>query len=218
MARSENRVWNMILDRIYESQKEIIDKISSSISLERPYSAPVTTLIHCYTKAMFDKRFGMYRPIPTSVNILLGLLFDFTIKVALQGYPPPDIYFVKEYRDGEGNVFRIHASPDVLLEGEVVELKYTSTPLESIPLEHHEAQLKIYMNIAESGGRLVYLTPRGVREFFYDGGEAFTDDEIALLAREFFIERKSPRYEWECQYCPYRAICPLAVQRKSEEQ
>lgn len=216
--RDENKVWSMILDKIYEAQKEIIDKIVSSISLEEPYSAPVTTILHCYTRALFDKKYGLYKPIPTNINMLLGLLFDFTIKVALQGYPPPDHYYVKEFVDGGGVKYKIHAGPDVVLDDEVVELKYTSMPLDKIPLEHHELQLKIYMNILGKNGRLVYLTPYGVREIYYSAEEALSDEGVAKIAREFFIEKKSPRYEWECQYCLYKSLCPLAWKKTEEEK
>jgi len=213
--RNENKVWEAILDKIYEVQREVLEKISSSLSLEKPYSASVTTILHCYTRARFDKKYGLYRPIPTNINTLLGLLFDFTIKVVLQGYPPPDHHYVKEYEDSDGNKYTIHAGPDVVLGDEVVELKYTSMPLEKIPLEHHELQLKIYMNILDKSGRLVYLTPYGVREIYYSREEALTDREVAELARQFFIEKKSPRYDWECQYCLYKSLCPLY--RKPEE-
>ncbi len=214
--KAENKVWSLILDKIYETQREVIEKISSSLNLEKPYSAPVTTLLHCYTKAMFDSKFGMYKPIPTNINILLGLLYDFTIKVVLQGYPPPEHYYTKEYTDENGEKYIIHAGPDVILDNEVIELKYTSIPLEKLPLEHHELQLKMYMNITELRGRLVYLTPYGVREFLYEREEALTNEEIIKIAQEFFAGKISPRYEWECQYCQYRAICPLAIQKKED--
>lgn len=213
-----NKIWNTILDKIYESQKEVLEKIESSTSLEPPYSAPVSTILHCYTRAIFDKKFGMKRTIPTNVNIFMGLLFDFTIKVVLQGYPTPEHYYIKDFSDEEGNVYRIHAGPDIIMDNEVIELKYTSALIENIPMEHHEAQLKIYMNITGMSGRLVYLTPQGVREYYYEASEAFSDQEVAKLAREFFIERKSPRYEWECKYCQYKSVCALARIQQSQEK
>ncbi len=208
--RNSNKIWNRILEKIYKAQKEVLEKIEKSTSLEPPYSAPVSTILHCYTRSVFDKKFGMKSMLPTNVNVFMGLLFDFTIKVVLQGYPLPEHYYVKDFRDKEGNIYQIHAGPDVIIEDEVIELKYTSAPLENIPLEHHEAQLKIYMNMTKLPGRLVYLTPQGVREYYYEENEAFSDDEVAEIARQFFIEKLSPRYEWECRYCPYRSVCPLA--------
>jgi len=57
-----------------------------------------------------------------------------------------------------------------------------------------------------------------VREIYYSAEEALSDEEVAKIAREFFIEKKSPRYEWECQYCLYKSLCPLAWKKTEEEK
>ena len=215
--RLDDKAWSIILDRIHANQKKVAEKIYNYISLNPPYSASVTTILRCYAKVRNDLKYGRIDPLPHSPSMIMGLIFDFACKVALQGYPPPELYRVKILKDGE-NVYLIHADPDALVDEEIIELKYTSMPFEKLPLEHHEYQLKIYMNILSKSGRLVYLTPSGVREYLYDKSEALSDEEMLKLAREFFIEKKSPRYDWECGYCQYRTICPLSKFPKQEER
>jgi len=215
--RVDDRAWNIILSRIYETQKKVAEKIYNYISLEPPYSASVTTILRCYARVRNDLKYGRIDPLPYSPNMIMGLIFDFACKVALQGYPPPELYRVKMLKDGD-YVFLIHADPDALVDNEVIELKYTSMPFDKLPLEHHELQLKMYMNILSSRGRLVYLTPSGVREYLYEEEEALSDEEMLKIAREFFIEKKSPRYEWECGYCSYRTVCPLSKFPKQEKE
>lgn len=214
--RLDDRAWSIILNRIYEAQKKVAEKIYNYISLRPPYSASVTTILRCYTRVRNDLKYGRVDPLPYSPNMIMGLIFDFACKVALQGYPPPELYRVKRLK--EEDVFLIHADPDALVDGEIIELKYTSMPFDKLPLEHHELQLKMYMNILSGRGRLVYLTPSGVREYLYEENEALSDYEILKIAKEFFVEKKSPRYEWECGYCPYKTICPLSKFPKQEKE
>ena len=214
--RVDSSIWGIILERIYEERIKTMEKIYKSLSLEPPYSASVTTLLSCYAKVGYDKKFGGYRVLPTNFNMLLGILFDYIAKLLIGSKPGEEHHFTKEFRDSEGVVYKIHAGPDAVLKDEIIEFKYTSLPLEKLPLEHHEYQLRIYMNIIGLKGRLVYLTPNGVREFLYEKGEALSDEEVANIARSFHVENRSPRYEWECQYCMYKPICPYYVKKEEK--
>lgn len=214
--KADSRIWDLLFKKVYGYRKETLEKIYGSLSLEPPYSASVTTVLRCYTRVSYDASLERLDAVPKSPSVLIGLVFDFSCRVLLEGYPPPEHHYTKSYRDSEGNEYTIHAGPDAILDGEVVELKFTIAPLENLPMEHHELQVRMYMNIVGAPGRLVYLTPRGVREFFYEREEALGDLEIAEIARSFFVEKRSPRYEWECEYCDYRAVCPLAVKRERQ--
>ena len=109
------------------------------------------------------------------------------------------------------------ASPDAIVDDEVIELKYTSMHLDNLPLEHHVLQVKMYMNFLDMPGHLVYLTPNGVREYRFERDEKLRDEEIITLLEEFFIKKMSPRFSWECNYCMYRLICPFRVIPGSDE-
>ena len=214
----DSKIWDLLFKKVYGYRRETLEKIYGSLSLEPPYSASVTTVLRCYTRVNYDASLGRFDAVPKSSSVLIGLVFDFSCRVLLEGYPPPEHHYVKTFRDSEGNEYAIHAGPDAIVDGEGVELKFTLAPLENLPMEHHELQVKIYMNILETPGRLVYLTPRGVREFYYGESEALSDLEVAEVARSFFIDKRSPRYEWECEYCDYRAVCPLARERRADSE
>jgi len=217
LLREDDKAWSTILGKIYDNQKKIVEKIYNYISLKPPYSASVTTILRCYTRVKNDMKFNRFDPLPYHPNMIIGLVFDFAGKVALQGYPPPENYKVKRLKDETG-VYFIHADPDAIVDDEVFELKYTSTSFDNLPLEHHVYQLKMYMNILSKKGRLVYLTPYGVREFLYEEDEALSDEEMLQFAREFFVEKKSPRFDWECTYCTYRVVCPLSKYPRTTEE
>ncbi len=212
------KIWRLIMDRIFEMEKDIIDNIYGVLSFKPPYSATVTTVLRCYTKIEYDVRFRRIEMIPTRFSTVLGIIFDYTVKNLLKDKGFEEKRYSKKYVDDEGNEYVIYGDPDLVMGDEVVELKYTSMPLENLPLEHHVYQVKMYMNQSGLNGRLIYFTPNGVREFLYDREEALTDEEIAGIARSFFIDKVSPRYDWECQYCHYRSICPLAVLKTEEEE
>lgn len=212
------KIWRAVLDKYVEMRRDLTEKFLGSLSLEPPYSAPVTAVIHCYAKARFEKLYGPQQLIPQRTAVLMGSVFELAVKVLLEGYPPPHHYSYKVYRSEDGFEFTLHAAPDLVLDNEVVELKFTTAPLENLPMDHHEMQLKLYMNVYGMPGRLIYLTPSGVREYEYGLEEALPDGEVIKLGREFFLEKRSPRYEWECQYCPYRSMCPLAISKREQER
>lgn len=85
----------------------------------------------------------------------------------------------------------------------------TSRSDTGLPHPHHVLQLRIYMNmVGASRGVMLYLTPDRVAEYVVT--EPLKDEELEELVREFF-RFKGPRYEWECNYCPYAFMCPYKV-------
>jgi len=104
-----------------------------------------------------------------------------------------------------GREITIIGRPDIIMEDSVIEVKYSRTP-EDKPLEHHIAQLKLYMYLTnKKKGILVYFTPRGLREFIIE--EEIDEEYVQELVNNW----KTPRYDWECQYCNYREICPYRI-------
>jgi len=111
--------------------------------------------------------------------------------------------------------------------GEIIEIK-TIKELPDKPLEHHLDQLKLYLAMYECveckkwRGRLVYISREGVKEYVFDyrnligdiGGESF----ILSYIDGFLTNKISPRYEWECYYCPLRGICQVAHLEKFNDK
>lgn len=104
-----------------------------------------------------------------------------------------------------GREITIIGRPDIIMRDSVIEIKYSRTP-EDKPLEHHIAQLKLYMYLTnKKKGILIYFTPHGLREFVFE--EEISDNYVQELVDSW----KTPRYDWECQYCNYREICPYRI-------
>ena len=116
--------------------------------------------------------------------------------------------------DGPANlptIITVKGRADILAEtfdGEkvIVEIK-TARGDYNMPSPHHVLQLRTYMNMANiSKGILLYITPDRIAE--YTVNNPLSDHELQKLITEF-MQRKAPRYDWECQYyCPYAVLCP----------
>ena len=61
-------------------------------------------------------------------------------------------------------------------------------------------------------GIIIYFTPAGIIEHKID--EEISEDFI----KELIDSWSSPRYDWECQYCVYRDICPYRVLQETEKE
>lgn len=103
---------------------------------------------------------------------------------------------------------------------DIYEIK-TSQKLPEQPYEHHILQVKMYTTMLFSDPNLqdkigiarpehvneyiMYVTPQGIRTFpvtLYNIDVSFEE-----LIKDYIENRKIPRYEWECNYCPFREIC-----------
>jgi CRISPR-associated exonuclease Cas4 len=71
------------------------------------------------------------------------------------------------------------------------------------PLEHHVDQVKFYNYMfGLEKTLLVYVSPDRVTQ--YELCEKASQEEIVKR----LLEPVSPRYPWECKYCPFSVLCP----------
>ena len=97
---------------------------------------------------------------------------------------------------------------DAIVADTVIEIKYARSD-RNIPHSHHVDQLKIYMNLASKPfGVLFYVTPERVVQ--YNFADPLPDSILLDMVRKFRAGSPAPRFPWECQYCPFRRICPAA--------
>jgi len=83
-----------------------------------------------------------------------------------------------------------------------IEVKTSRSDL-SLPMEHHVDQVRIYnliFNLERS--YLLYVTPDRIAQ--YEVADRMSEEEIAKR----ILEAKTPRYAWECKYCPFAVLCP----------
>jgi len=89
-----------------------------------------------------------------------------------------------------------------------IEIKTARADL-GIPHPHHIDQVRIYnwlFNLDKS--ILIYITPDRLAQ--YEVCERFSESEIAKRV----VDDASPRYEWECQYCPFSVLCSKKVTKR----
>lgn len=97
--------------------------------------------------------------------------------------------------------------------GEVVEIK-TARTLRAEPYEHHLAQINIYLNMLGSErGYLVYFTHDRIAEFAVRRAPVDLEGLVARLLRN----EAHPLYAWECDYCPFRKLCPMRAAREEAQ-
>jgi len=83
-----------------------------------------------------------------------------------------------------------------------VEVKTSRSDL-SLPMEHHVDQARLYnLLFGFEKSYLLYVTPERIAQ--YEVAERASEEEIAKR----IVEAKSPRYAWECRYCPFAVLCP----------
>jgi len=161
----------------------------------------VSELVQCKQKAEFTKEFYILDVIEP--RFVLG---DF-VHVGMQKFLE-EIFLARieeEFRK-ELEKYVISGRVDAIVNDTVIEIKYCSDLYENQPYEHHIQQLKLYLWLTEKEkGKLIYISPKRIVEFDVEGKPS--DDEVLMLIDTW----KSPRYEWECSYCPFSSICPKAV-------
>ena len=185
----------------------------------------VTSLVQCPLKFTYSLKFP---EIATAQNyqpyLILGKLVHYGLQHLLMELSRSD--FLKEFKlvgvevecsktisvDASNLPYIVHVKgrADLIVEkdGEkiVVEIK-TAKGDYNIPSEHHVLQLRIYMNMLGIGkGLLLYITPERIAEIPVE--KPLDDFELSNLVKEF-LQRKGPRYSWECSYCQYAILCPF---------
>jgi len=181
----------------------------------------VHDIVRCKHKSVMETMFPEFMRSP-SAHIFIGEAIDEFVKKIIEikredlfpDLESTEIEVSREIRledDGEEKVITIIGKPDIVLRDAIVEIKYSRT-IEDKPLEHHVMQLKLYLFLTnKKKGYLIYVTPRGMREFVIE--EEVSDDYVKELLRSW----SSPRFEWECDYCHYKEICPYRVVSIKEE-
>ena len=91
----------------------------------------------------------------------------------------------------------------------VVELKTgRSAPDEA--KRHHELQVQVYLDLLrlteglECRGEILYITHEGYAVFEVSPRPGV----LEALVRDYLANSAAPRWSWECDYCPWRSICP----------
>jgi len=204
-----------ILEEIYSiKQKEFTEKLKE---MTDPRIIYVTDLVSCSMKRIMRIRYPLlsFRFEPPMV---LGDLVHAGLEKLLEEHGwraevqierkisiDDEEYLLK----GRADLVRYSGKTEDKVE-EVIEIKTGRDLPSNAPHEHHVLQLKIYLYLlGAQRGYLVYITPERLVEFQVDPEPI----DLETLVRETVYNEKTPRYEWECRYCPYRRICPFAKTR-----
>lgn len=161
----------------------------------------VSELVQCKQKAELSKQFYILDIIEP--RFVLGDLVHVGMQEFLGIYynAETEVEFEKDLEN-----YTISGRVDAIIGDTVIEIKYCSDLYENQPYEHHVQQLKLYLWLTEKEkGKLIYISPKRIVEFDVEGKPS--DDEVLMLIDTW----KSPRYEWECSYCPFAKICSKAI-------
>ena len=173
-------------------------------------SIAVTSLVYCSHKFHLQKQ----HPIPTiSQNLYApwatwGRLVHLGLQSLIKSYwrgAQVEVEVAKGLVVDDREVV-VHGRIDAIVHGTVYEFKSSRSDTD-LPKPHHVLQLRIYMNLAKATkGVLVYLTPDRITEYTIEN--PMTDNELRRLVMETINDYKHPRWDWECQYCPFAPLCP----------
>jgi len=112
-----------------------------------------------------------------------------------------------------GSSITVVGRPDLSFEVEdeikaVADIKFV-VGLRGTPHEHHELQIALYKWLSGAeNGYLFYVSPEGFSQHRVDS--TIDDDDVKRL----IVEKRIPRYSWECGYCDYARFCSSAVRRR----
>lgn len=167
----------------------------------------VTELVECPKKREFRKQLWfleMFNP-----STLVGELVHHGIEHLLKEIVKDGYVEVEVEKEKSIDNFVIKGRIDAIVEDVVYEFKFMRGIKGTLPLPHHKEQLQIYGWLTGlEEGVIVYITPSGFKEYSFE--LAYTDDNIRML----LMQKRSPRYEWECQYCAFSDYCPFSLQHQ----
>jgi len=205
-----------ITELLYRLQLEEFEEHYARL-LSRPGTVWVSALVLCPTRWRLMLRFPELAKADFRGSYALGRAAHLGVEQLLRDHAQ-DLGFSKVETEVEVERRVTVDGASVLLSGRVdalglsgggrtvIEVK-TARGDYGLPHEHHLLQLRIYMwMLGASRGVLLYLTPDRVAE--YEVGEPLSEGEVADLVRGFLRGEPSPRYDWECGYCPYAPLCP----------
>lgn len=175
----------------------------------------ITDLVQCPLKREFSVEMPEVAfANATNPRILLGVAVHIGVEELLKKVYGDKV--LTEFRDnteavkivkttGGFVVVRGRIDAIILAEGRKigVEIKFTTSKPQNLPHESHVEQAELYnwlFDLDET--RLVYITPDGFQEFVVAGKPDDKEVERRIASKNF------PRHDWECRYCPFRALCP----------
>jgi CRISPR-associated exonuclease Cas4 len=210
----------MIIDKIFE--KKISEFQSHTREKDEIY---VTDLVQCPLKYHFSKN---YRELELQTifepQIILGDLVHLGFHEIIRKIFGNETVIMTEVElkniiEYEGITYTIKGRADNIIktqDGEtfIIEVKSAKSSL-GIPHQHHIQQLQIYLWMTGiKKGILVYFTNDKITEYFLE--TKYNNSYIQNMIRQLIEMNPAPKYDWECDYCPFIKICPRAV-RKSEK-
>ena len=165
-----------------------------------------TDLVRCPLKREFEEKYPeLYRATVFTPNTILGSLVHLGLENLLSSELNAEIEVKAEKQIGE---YKIIGRIDAIIGKVGIEIKTSRADIE-IPYEHHILQAKIYNWLYDLEKTvLVYVTPERFAEYPIE--DRLTEDEILRL----IVDKKAPRYEWECRYCHFAVICPNKVRKR----
>jgi CRISPR-associated exonuclease Cas4 len=180
----------------------------------------VTDLLECGLKRRFEETFPeVARADYFNPATLLGDVVHAGVRALLQGMP--DAQFEVEGEMEFGGL-KIKGRADMLLPDRVVDFKFVRSSFGS-PHRHHVDQVRLYMKMFNRPkGSLLYLAPDRVMEVDEAVepalGLPMADDELRQLL-DRFTRGEGPAYgSWECDYCPWTAVCPKVASKVERER
>lgn len=178
----------------------------------------VSALTQCPRKWFYILRFPELSQVEFKGFFVLGKAVHMGLQQLLEEYYPSlgydrvesEVEVEKQVQLDDGKVVLLSGRVDVIAyrgdEKIVYEFKTARSDI-GLPHEQHVLQLKIYMNMVNANkGILLYVTPDRVAEYKVD--TYISDDELKKLV-DWFMKADTPRYDWECSYCPYAVMCPV---------
>lgn len=191
----------MIIEKFIDL--DIKERYAHSV-FRQPNVIWVSELVQCCKKAQYYEKFPeLYQMEP---RFWLGKIVHMGFQEFLRKEYGAEIEV--EYSKELGNIV-ISGRIDAIVKDWVVEIKYTSDVYKNEPNDHHVKQVQLYLWLTGlEKGKLIYISPKKFMEF--DVLEKPSDDEVLM----YYDTWKSPRYDWECNYCPFSAICSNAVVRR----
>ena len=160
----------------------------------------VYELCGCKQRAIFN-RLLPYTVIANSVkpiNILSEAIHEGIEKI--MGYS--ERVFSKSI-EVNGVKYTIYAQPDYFDGDVLIDFKFTTAPVNTLPRDRHVLQIKLYKWITGAKRAFIlYITPRNLHEV--EVQETLTDDDVKNL----ILTWSSPREPTECSDCPYKPFCP----------
>lgn len=176
-----------------------------------PFTIFVTDLTRCPMKRIYSINYPelSFAEI-TNGRTLIGELIHSGIERLLKDILGDEITIESEgvsrskTVEVDGKEYTITGRIDAIINGGIgLEIKWTSNH-NSLPTEPHIDQASLYNWLyGFKYTILLYLTSEGIYEYEID--ERMSEDEIV---RRIKAER-TPLYEWECEYCEYKEICPI---------